>query len=315
MINFIYRRLILFISTMFVLTTIIYWIHVRLSTVDIIKLLPDYLNYTQQLLIGNFGVSTETGLPVLNEMKTHFPPTLELVFLALFISLFAGIPLGIICGLKHRSFFDKVIKFYSQISNSIPVFWLGQIFIIFFCITFKIFPTYGNINLLYDIPPITGYTAVDVILTDDPDIIKNMLLHFCLPVLTLTIMPLAEVISLSRVATIEMLHTNFVKAALCRGNSLFIISIRHILHNIIPILLPHLSILLCNLFSSCILVEVVFEWPGIGQWLTQSVTNADYPVLESTTFMLATCLLILNIATEIICTVFYPPKKRVNINV
>lgn len=315
MLKFILRRTFLFLSTMLVLTIIVYWIHVRLSSIDIIKIIPDYLAYTKDLLSGNFGVSNETGLPILQELKTHFPPTLELVFSALLLAIVIGIPLGIICGLGHRTFLDNIVKFYCQINNSIPVFWLAQILIIIFCIKLKIFPTYGNISLLYDITPITGYTSVDVFLTRDPDIIKNMLLHFCLPVITLTIMPLAEIVSISRTYTIEMVHTNFVKANLCRGTNIIIIAERHILRNIIPTLLPHLSIILCNLFSACILVEVVFEWPGIGLWLTQSVTNADYPVLESTTFVLATGLLVLNILTELICNIFFPSKKRVNINV
>ncbi len=313
MISYILRRFMLLISTMFVLTIVIFWIHVRLNPVGDAHLLPSYLSYTQSLLTLNFGKSLATGAPIIEEMKLYLPASLELLTITLLLSILIGIPLGISLAYFHRSFFDRSLVIIIQICRSMPVYWLCQLLIVMFCISIKIFPTYGNLNLLYDIENVTGFNTIDAFLSHDPNIIKDMLIHLCLPIFSLTILPLVEITMLSRSATLMVLQTNFIKAVFSRGVSLCYVARVHILRNIIPAIIPHLNILLTNLVSSIILVEVIFEWPGVGLWVTSSVTNADYPVLESIIFVLAATLLTINILTEIIITIFFPVKKRVNI--
>lgn len=300
---------------MFVLTIIIYWIHVRLNPIGDIHILPDYLTYTQNMLSLNFGKSSETGALIANEMKLYFPPTIELIVCSLFVAFTIGIPLGIALAFSHKKITEKAVTTTLQLSRSIPVYWLCQILIVFFCVKLNIFPTYGNLSLLYDIEPHTGFIIIDTILTYDPDIIANMLKHLALPLISLSLIPLIEITMLSRTATLELLHTHFIRVIISRGVSFSYITRNHILRNILPYIMPHFSILLCNLISASIMVEVIFEWPGIGTWVTSSVSNADYRVLESVTFILASSLLSINILTEILMTIFYPLKNRVKIKV
>ncbi|MGN1394767.1 MAG: ABC transporter permease subunit [Succinivibrionaceae bacterium] len=305
MLNYLLRRTFLFICTMFILTILVFWIHMRLTDIVIPKIIPEYLNYTQKLLHGNFGISSETRLPVINEMQQFFPPTLELVFTSFIISFILGIWLGIYSGLNHHSICDKCIHLYCQITKAIPCFWLGQILIVILSIKYNLFPSMSNISLTTNVPTITNILIIDAFLTNNNDIIADMFKHLFLPLVTLSIIPCAEFTSIARSKTIELARSNFVKTVQCYGKSSFSIAINHILRNLLPDVLPHVSIILCNIFSTCILIEVVFDWPGIGLWLTQSISADDVTVIEVATFTLATGLLVLNYILEVFSALFF----------
>ena len=315
MISYILRRLCLFVGTMFALTIVLYWIHIRLTPSVDFKVIQDYVNYTHDLLTFNFGVSLDSGLKITDEMKEFCPASIELLVSSFLLAFIIGMPLGSLLAYAHRSWFDRLMQILSQVLSSIPVYWLAQLLIILFCISLKLFPTYGNISLLYDIEPVTGFSIIDSILTKDPEIISNTLKHFFLPVLSLSLMPLIEIMMLSRTATLQVYRANFIKASISRGLGYFAIFRHNVLRNIIPGIVPQLNIILCNLISALILVEVIFEWPGMGVRITSCVTTSDYPMLEAITFVLATVLLIINILSDVLITVIFPLKKRLKIKV
>ncbi|MBQ3774854.1 MAG: ABC transporter permease subunit [Ruminobacter sp.] len=302
MIEFIFKKMQLFLITMFILTLILFWAHIRLGDLEINRIVPDYIHYATDLITLKFGNSSESGMPIIEEMKLFFPPTVELLLLSLVISFGFGIFLGIVGGLNHHSFTDKCIYGYCLLSSSVPVYWSAQIFILLFCIYIKIFPTSGNISLLYDVPRYSGFMTIDVIIYGNYDVFMDMLKHLALPLTALSIVPCATFARITRRATINLTQKYFIKAAYCRGESKFDIGVHHVLRNILPDIIQKLNIIICNLYSSCILVEVIFEWPGTGLWITQSISNSDGRIIEATTFVLGTSFLILNITLDILST-------------
>ncbi len=300
MIDFITRRLEHYFITLFILTVVLFWAHVRLWDITVDHVLPEYLAYAGRMITFDFGFSSESGAPILREMETFFPPTLELMGLSLILSAAAGVLLGTVGGLNHRSRADNCIYVFCLIGNSVPSYWLAQILILLFCITFRAFPTSGNISLTYDVPSVTGFMTVDAFLTGDREIVRDMLDHLALPLLTLSVVPCASFASIARKATISLAQKYFIKAALCRGESKLDIGFNHVLRNIFSAVVEKLNSIICNLFSSCVLVEVVFEWSGTGLWITQSIANSDYNILEAATFVIGAGFMTLNVTLNLL---------------
>ena len=315
MFNFLWKRILLFLSNMFILTLILFWMHIRLTGTDINRFLKEYILYTKSMLTGNFGVSAVSGLQIKEELLNYLPSTLELMVLAILLSFTIGIATGITSGLNHHTFIDKITTSFARLGVSIPVFWFGQMLIVIFAVYYKIFPTYGSIGIFTDVQKITNYTFIDAFISQDPTIIKDMLMHLCLPVLTLSIVPTAEFTALARRAAYEVDQTEFVQMAECHGLNRLSIAAHHIFKNIVPLIAPHFSIIICNLVSACILVEVVFEWPGIGLWLAQSVTNSDTAVIETSAFCIASGLMLFNLIIDIFIWLMFPTERRLNISI
>ncbi len=289
--------------------------HIRLTEFDVTKIVNDYIVYTLAIFKGNFGVSSISGLSIASELKTYLPATIELVFLSMVLSFLLGIFLGMISGLKHHSFLDKFFTLSSRICTSLPVFWIGQLLMAVFAIKYKIFPTVGNIDLFCDVPRVTGSMFIDALISQDPKYIVSMLKHLVLPVVTLSLMPTAQFFLLSRRASYILSKADFINMAVSRGENVYYIAFFHMLWNIIPSILPYFSIILCNLFSACILIEVVFEWPGIGFWLIDSVQNSDSAVLETTTFVLAVMFISLQTIIDILGAIVFPHRRRISLNI
>lgn len=310
MLNFIIKKLCWLIISLFILSIILYWIHYRLDMGNADSILVNYLEHTLNFFKGNFGVSIKTGMPIITELKTFLPPTIELIIISFVLAFFIGTIVGIISGLKHYSLTDKIVRTFCQFSSAIPIFWLVQILIMVFAIHYQIFPTRGNIDLLLDVPPITGFITIDALLTKDNTIIYSMLNHIFIPLLCVFLIPCTDFMLQARKATIKLGHKLYIRANLCRGINIFSLIYKHVLPNILPTILPSCSIILCNVVSTCILVEVMLDWPGIGPWLLQSVLHSDYSVLESVTFMLALVLLFIKLFIDIIVKMVTPYKAN-----
>ncbi|WP_406545814.1 ABC transporter permease [Succinimonas sp.] len=315
MLKFIARRLLVLLFVFFVLTVILFWMHIRLTEFEADRLVRDYFYFTSSIVRGNFGISTSSKLPVIYELKTYLPSTLELIFFSFILSFVAGTVAGIAAGLNHHSMLLKGTTTMLRLTTSFPVFWLGQMMITIFAVELKILPTAGNISLFCDVPQVTGSIFIDSILTMDPACIKSMLDHLVLPVIVLSFMPATQFFLLARRASFTISEMDFIRMAISRGQSQFSLARKHIFLNIIPSILPKVKIILCNLFSATILVEVVFEWPGTGIWISNAVEHSDNAVLETAIFVLAIIFLLVNTVIDIMGEVFFPEKRRITLNI
>ena len=315
MLKFIARRILILLFVFFVLTIILFWMHIRLTEFDAERLVRDYLYFTGSIVRGNFGISTGSKLPVIYELKMYLPSTLELIFFSFVLSFAVGTVTGIAAGLNHHSVFLKGVTAVLRLTTSFPVFWLGQMMITIFAVELKLVPTSGNISLFCEVPLVTGSIFIDSLLTMDPENIKSMLNHLVLPVIVLSFMPATQFYLLARRASFTISEMDFIRMAISRGQSQFFLARKHIFLNIIPSILPKIKIILCNLFSATILVEVVFEWPGPGLWISTAVEHSDNAVLETAIFVLAIIFLLTNTLIDIMGEVFFPEKRRINLNI
>lgn len=277
--------------------------------------LEQYIAFTTERLTGNFGLSLTSGQPIYTEIIQRLPATVELCFYAMLISLLVGIPLGVIAAFRYRKVTDQLIITASLIGYSIPIFWLGVIGIMFFGLELQLLPVAGRLNLLYQVEPVTGFTLIDIMLSDLPNKLqafRDAFAHLIMPTVTLALFPVTVVIQITRSAMLEELNTNHIKAAEARGLSPLTIVIHHALPNALQPVLAQVSLQLSTLLTSAMVTEVIFSWPGIGTWLMSAIHQRDYPVICGGLLICAGCIIVISLLSELLSIVSTPKRRSVS---
>ena len=264
------------------------------------------------LFQGDFGHSIVTGESVLKEFFYYFPATLELSFFALLWAFLLGIPLGIFAALKRNTFLDHAIVSVSLFGFSMSIFWWGLMLILIFSVTLGITPVSGRIDVLYDIPFVTGLYLIDVWFSEEKiQSFLNVLHHLLLPSLTLGTIPLAFIVRMTRSSVLETLAKDFIRTAKGKGLSFYKVFFHHALANALIPIITVIGFLTGTLLTGAILTETVFSWPGIGQWLIQAVLARDYPVIRGGILLIAFIIIGINIAVDVIYTKADPRMRKV----
>lgn len=315
MIIFILRRLLLMLITLFFLSLLSFSLsylpaNAPLSGATLTDALVFYYN---GLLSWDFGSSVINGEPVSQQLWSALPPTLELCGLAFLFALVIGIPAGIIAGVWRNKAADVVISTFALVGFSIPVFGLALLLTLFFSLRLDWLPVSGRIDLLYDLTPVTGFAIVDAWLSDSPyrqEMIVNVLSHMVLPVLTLSIAPMTEVIRLMRTSTEDVINENYIKAAAIRGLSRLTIVRRHLLHNALPPVIPKLGLQFSTMLTLAMVTEVVFNWPGIGRWLITAIRQQDFSAISAGVMLVGSMVIIINMLSDILGAISNPLKHK-----
>lgn len=276
--------------------------------------LMQFLAYLGSLLNGDWGMSFSSGLPLRDEIGVALPATLELSAYALLLSVIVGLPLGIYTGMRCYSVTDYAINSVSIVSYSLPVFWLALIFIMFFSLDLGLAPLSGRISLLFDVPAHTGFILIDILLADNINtwvVFKNALSHFILPTLAVAIVTTASLTRLTRRSVIDVLNSPYIAAARSRGLSIRQIFVRHMMRNILLPVLPLFAIQITMLVTNTMIIETLFSWPGIGNWLLQAIYQRDYPALRVGMLAVASVIILLTILIDLFNRLIDPSKERV----
>ncbi|MFB2862641.1 ABC transporter permease [Aeromonas sp. MdU4] len=306
------RRINLLIITLLALTFVAYLLEYRLIGHQL-SFWSGYPDFLRRIFAGDLGLSSVSGLPVLDEIRYYFPATLILCLAAFTISLLVGIPLGTLAALSQGKTLDLSIMTAGLIGYAIPVFWLALLVVMLFSLDLGWLPASGQISLLYDVPPITGIAVIDVLLSHEPwrqAALHDALRHLILPSLVLAVVPTTEVIRHVRSSLIDVMKQNYIKAAASRGLSKRQIVWRHGLKNALPPVLPLLGLQLGSVLTSAMITEVVFEWHGIGRWLISSIALQDYAAIRGATLVVASFVILTSVSTELLTTLIYPARRK-----
>lgn len=309
---YILRRITLLVITLLVLTLGAYLLEFRLIT-QVLDFWHGYPDFLQRIAAGDFGLSSVSGQPVLDEIRHYFPATLTLCLAAFAISLLVGIPLGTLAALYQGRSPDLSIMAAGLVGYAIPVFWLGLLMVMFFSLDLGWLPSSGQISLLYDVPSITGIAIVDVLMSQEPwreAALNDALRHLVLPSLVLAVVPTTEVIRHVRSSLIDVMKQNYIKAAASRGLSRRQIVWRHGLKNALPPVLPLLGLQLGSVLTSAMITEVVFDWPGIGRWLVSSIALQDYAAIRGAFLVVASFVIFISVSTDLLTTIMYPARRK-----
>lgn len=227
--------------------------------------LPErFFTWVNHALHGDLGMSITYKKPVIEIIKTRFSYSIVLMMLAWGLSGIIGFILGVICGMRQGGILDKLVKVFCLVMKSAPVFWVGLLVLTIFAVQLGWFP----IGMAVPV----GKLAEDVTLGD-------RIYHLILPVLTLTIVNISEVVLYTRQKVIEIMNSDFILYAKARGENNIQLVKHHVLRNVA---LPAITVQFASfneLFGGMALAETVFAYPGIGNAITSAAVNADVPLL------------------------------------
>jgi peptide/nickel transport system permease protein len=267
-------------------------------------LIVQFGRYIKDLSMGDLGYSLRTHQPVTKELATFIPATFELVILSFILAIIIGIPLGIYSAKKKDQLLDHTSRLFSIGAVSLPTFWVALFLQLIFYNYLEILPLGGRlsteITVMYDIPNVTGMLLFDCIITGQWIIFKDALLHMILPGITIALYPIGLVARMTRSALLEVLNEDYITAAhsygLKENKVLWGYALKNTLGPTAIVVTLSLGYTLVNTF----LVEAIFSWPGLGNYVATAVVTMDYPAIMGATIFSAICYIILNIAADII---------------
>lgn len=313
MLIYILRRLSLLFFTLLILSLLAYGIDRSINTYQVTGLFSGYLEFMNRFLGGNWGFSSVTGEPVLDSVLSYLPATLGLALTGIIIATIIGITLGTVAAIYRDRLPDMMITNLSLLGFSIPVYWLATLLIMTLAMQLGWFPSSGQLSLLYQITPVTGFSLLDCWLSDSPyrmEAFLNALQHLVLPASVLALATTTEVIRLVRNSLSEVMSQGYIKAAFSRGQSIWSVILAHGLRNALPPILPMLSMQFGTIVTSAIITEQIFEWPGLGRWLVSSISARDFASVQACMLVIAITLIIINICSELLTVLFYPAKRK-----
>ncbi|MGZ5278372.1 MAG: ABC transporter permease [Pseudobdellovibrionaceae bacterium] len=269
-----------------------------------------YFIFVKNALQGNMGESIISRRPVSEEFWSRFPATIELSVAALIWSVLLGIPMGILAAVKRNSVFDYSVIGVSLIGYSMPIFWWGLILVIFFSVNLGWFPVAGRMDVMFDIPAVTGFALIDVWFAEDSRAaFFDALHHLVLPAIVLGTIPLAVMARMTRSSLLEVLGEDYVRTARAKGLNFFRVVFIHALRNALIPIVTVVGLLVGTLLTGAVLTETIFSWPGIGRWLVKSVEARDYPVIQAGVLYLAFLIVMVNLLVDVVYLWVYPRMR------
>jgi peptide/nickel transport system permease protein len=265
-----------------------------------LPLWQQFLVYLQNVLTGDFGQSVLTANPVIDDIKRVFPATLELATIATVFGVIFGIPMGVIAAVKQGRWQDQTIRVIGLLGYSVPVFWLGLIGLLLFYAKLDWVAGPGRLDTAYEFlfDPITGMILIDSLLVGEIDAFWNAVSHIILPASILGYFSLAYISRMTRSFMLEQLSQEYITTARVKGLSEFTVIWRHALGNVMVPLVTVIALSYANLLEGSVLTEIVFAWPGLGQYITNSLLNADMNAVLGGTVVVGAVFISLNMLSE-----------------
>lgn len=270
---------------------------------------PFYVQYgmfLKRLMKGDLGETIWTRQKVWTEVKHRFPATIELTVFALCIACFFGIIFGIISATKQYSIFDYVSMIGALAGVSMPIFWLGLIFMLIFSLNLGWLPISGRLSVDIDLEVITNFYILDAVLTRNWAALKDAAWHLIMPAVTLSTIPMAIVARMTRSAMLEVLRQDYIKTAKAKGLSNFTVIFKHALRNALIPVVTTIGLQFGVALGGAILTETIFAWPGVGKWMYDAVMQRDYMVIQGGTLFIAAVFVVINLCVDVLYAIINP---------
>lgn len=270
-----------------------------------------YLKFLGQLITLNLGASIISGVPITEEIASHFPATFELSLAAIVVAIIVGIPLGIVAAIKKDSWLDNLAMGGSLVGVSMPVYWLGLLFIYLFAVNLQWLPPSGRISTAQSLSfqPITQFYVVDALIQFNWTALGDILAHLILPALALGTIPLAILARITRSAMLEVISQDYIRTARAKGVKEVWVILRHALKNAFLPISTIIGLQFGTLLGGAILTETIFSWPGLGTWIYVGILDRDYPVVQGGVVFIAIAFVTINLLVDISYAFFDPRIK------
>lgn len=271
-----------------------------------------YLQYLQDLVTGNLGRSLQTGQPVVDDLGVRLPATLELAIVSMFAYVVVSIPLGVVAAATRGRWPDVLVRLVSVAGLAVPAFWLGFLLQLFLYRDLGIFSQPVG-RLAPDITPppfVTGFYLVDSLLAGQLLAFKSALLQLAMPVTVLVVSRIGVGVKLTRASVLDVIGSDFVRTARAKGLSESVVLYRHVLRNALLPVITAMGVQFGYLIGGTLVVEIVFAWPGIGQYAIGSITSLDFPAIMGVTVVVAILFVLTNLVVDVLSFYVNPLLRR-----
>jgi peptide/nickel transport system permease protein len=264
--------------------------------------------YLAKLLHGDLGRSVMTSHAVTSDIARFFPATLELATVAMLIAVAVGVPLGVLAAVKQGSRIDHAIRVVCLAGHSVPIFLLALLALLIFYAALGIAPGPGRQDVIFEdtVPAVTNLLTVDAVLAGDWDAFRDAVAHLLQPAGVLAWFSMAYIARMTRAFMLDALSGEFIITARAKGLSSLRVIWRHAFGNIAVRLVTVLALTYAGLLEGAVVTETVFSWPGLGQYLTVSLLNADMNAVLGATLVVGLSYLGLNLFADILYRLMDP---------
>ncbi len=249
-------------------------------------LLEQFVSWAGDVLVGDLGTSFYQRRPVMELFWSRFPPTLWLALSAQLLALTIAIPTGIISALRPNSVWDRATTVFTLLGVSIPGFWLALLMVLLFSVNLRWLPVQGYVDPLSD--PLAAIR------------------HLVLPVLALGYSQAALIARMTRASMLEVLGQDYMRTAKSKGLKPSRVVMVHALRNAMGPIITVTGLTLTSLISGSIIIELVFNYPGIGRLIVDAVTRRDFPVIQGSMMIVAFLYVLVNLLVDLSYGLFDP---------
>jgi len=270
-----------------------------------------FLSYVWAVLHGDFGVSVSTGQPVAQDLLHVFPATLEMATLGIIIGVLLGVPLGVTAATHQGSAIDQVIRVVGLLGYAVPAFWLGLVGLALFYARLHWVSGPGRVDIFYDglVGQHTGLMLMDSLIEGNIDVFWSAVQHLILPSSILGFYSLAYIARMTRSFMLDQLSQEYVTTARVKGLSNRLVVWRHAFRPILVPLITVIGLSYAALLEGSVMIETVFSWPGIGNYLTTALLNADMNAVLGATLVIGAFYVLINKGSDVLYRLVDPRAR------
>ncbi len=271
-------------------------------------LLEQFGIYLKLLAHGDLGRSVMTSNTVVEDIARYFPATIELATVAIVIATLLGVPLGVLAAVRQGTRLDQAIRVFCLAGHSIPIFLLALLSLLVFYATLGWVPGTGRADVAYEgmAPVVTGFLLIDTLLAHDLDSFQDAAWHLVQPAGVLAYFSMAYIARMTRAFMLDALGGEYIITARAKGLSALRVIWRHAFGNIAVRLVTVLALTYAGLLEGAVVTETVFSWPGLGQYLTVSLLNADMNAVLGATLVVGLIYMALNLLADMAYRIMDP---------
>jgi dipeptide transport system permease protein len=271
-------------------------------------LIEQFFRYVADLSRGELGTSLTTGQPVLNELLTRLPASIEMVLLALALACAIALPLGVLAATRPGSWIDQLCRLVTTAGVSLPTFFTGLVlaYVFYFLLGWAPSPL-GRLDPMWSPPAtVTGFYLIDAAIAGDAGLWWASFKQLILPVLTMAIFVLAPIARMTRASMLSVLGSDFIRTARASGLTSSTVLITYALRNALLPVVTTLGMVFGFMLGSSVVIEKVFGWPGVGSYAIDALTASDYAPIQGFVLAMGVLFVLLNLLVDVLYTLIDP---------
>lgn len=270
-----------------------------------------FFSYVADVFQGDLGRSVSTNRPVAEDLARVFPATLEMATLGIIIGVGMGVPLGVWAATKEGTWVDQIIRVFALLGYSVPAFWLGLVGLVVFYASLGWVAGPGRIDIFFEglVEPRSGLMLVDAAIAGEWEVFWNALDHLILPATILGFFSLAYIARMTRSFMLDQLGQEYITTARVKGLPEWRVIWSHGFRPIRVPLITVIGLSYASLLEGSVMIETVFSWPGIGNYLTVALLNADMNAVLGATLVIGSVFILINKLSDVLYRILDPRSR------